>query len=747
MINQDEDFQDVLQDFLTNKPIFSLDAIQSFETKGIRLDLISLDKLHYLSKGVIKTLQLNGFFNLKQLAYCSGIQLLNMPQFGFKRVEDIYLNTYSFIQQIADNSNPCIGNNVSIQQPMIKTALIQELLSVESKSYSIPIESLKFVSRSFIEILKKLGISNIKQLAQFDSFKLRNIKYMGEKKLHNLKSQIELSIRDLINSYQIERTMLNEIKLEEQICIDRIINVTKQIKLVFPEKMLKYVYLPSSIKLRIYKEFNKQIESLMDLELFISNDTNWGNYSLTLLNIFGEIIQNLEENILNGSLYNELTNLKSHLTTREVYILMNRFSPNNKATLDDIGKQLTITRERVRQIQTKAQNKLIKILPDLWIPYSQVSIGLLKDNNGDITFDLWFKQIKELGIAIKFEDLVTLVAFALSLQSPRLQLPSDFILNLGQQIPINVVNKAKPIIHNACNVCRNSGAISLQSLYNQGMPEEYTELILCSREFQELSNGWWMRKNQESVAEQVAYKVLFYCGPVTPQQMRNAIKRHLSRLGYPTPPSVILIKLLQEKGIAVLIDGFLKLNKILTKQPNLSSAEKIFISSINEIGPVLTFEFIHEKIISSGFSTPYASNLLRLSPLVYKIKTGLYTQLGVHYSENDIENSKEYTTRVNSNSIIKPCSNGTIEFETTVGSWLTYSGVLTVGQVTGLDGNWPLYCRGEEMGVIVINKYFIRGLSKAVKELRIMTGDRICIEFNTWKRIAIIKEVTHNVKE
>jgi len=61
---------------------------------------------------------------------------------------------------------------------------------------------------------------------------------------------------------------------------------------------------------------------------------------------------------------------RSQLSQREAMVIAMRFGldGNTDHTLEDVGKQLGVTRERVRQIEAKALNKLRrnKILQSFW---------------------------------------------------------------------------------------------------------------------------------------------------------------------------------------------------------------------------------------------------------------------------------------------------------------------------------------------------------------------------------------------
>lgn len=70
----------------------------------------------------------------------------------------------------------------------------------------------------------------------------------------------------------------------------------------------------------------------------------------------------VEANALKEAKYAYLREtLDTILTTRERYVILRRYGfvgENDKTTLEDIGQEMHITRERVRQIEAKALRKL-----------------------------------------------------------------------------------------------------------------------------------------------------------------------------------------------------------------------------------------------------------------------------------------------------------------------------------------------------------------------------------------------------
>jgi len=71
-------------------------------------------------------------------------------------------------------------------------------------------------------------------------------------------------------------------------------------------------------------------------------------------------IENEKEDILQEKLYEAL----KVLNEREKYIILNRYLSEDPKTLQDIGYKFNITRERVRQIEKRALEKMKRVLPD-----------------------------------------------------------------------------------------------------------------------------------------------------------------------------------------------------------------------------------------------------------------------------------------------------------------------------------------------------------------------------------------------
>ena len=68
----------------------------------------------------------------------------------------------------------------------------------------------------------------------------------------------------------------------------------------------------------------------------------------------------VENDVYNKTLHNELEKFLSHLTDRERDVIIQRYGLDGRGskTLEQVGKELNVTRERIRQIESKALRKM-----------------------------------------------------------------------------------------------------------------------------------------------------------------------------------------------------------------------------------------------------------------------------------------------------------------------------------------------------------------------------------------------------
>ncbi|MFC2048359.1 sigma factor-like helix-turn-helix DNA-binding protein, partial [Chloroflexota bacterium] len=446
------------------------------------------------------------------------------------------------------------------------------------------------------------------------------------------------------------------------------------------------------------------------------------------------------------SIDQEVDALVSNLDERENFILLHRFGVDTNLTLEEIGDRYKITRERVRQIQAKIQKKLVARATRIPLFYSQAAILVLRRLGEDTSLELWQKKLTDINILKEGSSLRLLVAIGRATGVSKLALPEEFSQWLKQRVSAHILAVSKSVLDKARKLHRNCGAVRARSLVTERVSESDVEQILRLNGFAEEYPGWWAKDGGESVPERVATKVIACCGPVSASEMRYALSKHLSRFQLPAPPSEVIAKVLEKRGEFILNDGLLSRRRPLLVRVNLTGPERLFLKDMKTEGPILSFEIIHFSLVEAGFSTASVTSLLKYSPLVRKIKTPFYTMLGTKYDIADIERVESQLTRVSAKPTIRPRSDGVIEFETNVGSWLAYGGVIASGPATRMKGAWAIMYNGTIQGELIVEGNFIRGLSSVCKTLDVMPGDRIRIEFDTWKREARIGKVVSNEK-
>ncbi|MGX7577140.1 sigma-70 family RNA polymerase sigma factor [Candidatus Vidania fulgoroideorum] len=103
-----------------------------------------------------------------------------------------------------------------------------------------------------------------------------------------------------------------------------------------------------------FKKINKRFEKVSELT-FIENFKNFEN-KFRGSTSFNYLINDLK----NKEFKKNIKNILKNLTPKEIKIIKLRFGINKKGnyTLEEIGKIFNVTRERIRQIESKALNKL-----------------------------------------------------------------------------------------------------------------------------------------------------------------------------------------------------------------------------------------------------------------------------------------------------------------------------------------------------------------------------------------------------
>lgn len=752
-----------------NKEIVDSSLLQSIECQGTPLCKTSIEVLG-LTEQESNELGMFNINTIQELVNCAKNGFLSIPDLEMTTAEEIKKKLNSYLANLpsggdwdsdtaeisigiiqaslhpvnlsSGHAKPLTGHHSEIAEPLLLTQVKDQGIDLNTTSVGWLDLSVRASKR-----LRTANIANLQQLVDCTEGDLLSIYGLGIITIEEIKDKLNACLRKTLEGISLkEQARAQAIQILEQLS-----ELVSRLCGIFENHVpLDEIRLPYFAQQSLCKAIGERPETLADLkQLTELHSSQTSTFELkeqiySQIHALEQVVDWLYKVLTYGNIDYEANELVRHLDDREHFILTNRFSIRKNLTLEMVGEQFHITRERVRQIESKMRDKLIKMVARSSLMYSVAGIALIKCLGEDATVNSWIQQLVDIGFLKEEASADLLVAISRVINFAPLALPKEFDRMLEPHISPHILLVRKPVLSKARKFCRNCGAIRIISLTSEDVSEADVGQILCLDGFTEVYPGWWMRKGSKCVAEGVAAKVITYCGAVSPSNLRQALTKHLSRLQFPSPPSEVLVKVLEHTGNFVLVDGFVKLIRPPTRKPGLTGPESIFVRTVQSEGPVISFELFHTKIVEEGFSTASVTSLLHYSPIVERIAFGLYTLIGTPYNAGDVERAKSQVTKVSADASMKPRPDGVIEFETNIGTWMMYSGVLSSGPAASLEGNWTFVADGINKTELVVGGGFIRGLSDAVVSLELMPMDRIRIEFNTWTREARITKVVNH---
>jgi RNA polymerase sigma factor (sigma-70 family) len=722
--NRDSDFIDIGDSELQTS------LLENLEDQDTPLDDISVQVLS-LSEQESSEL---GMFNINTIQ-----ELVNWIRYGFFTISEHQITTIRGIEKKLDSYLTYlarVGNQHSYSaessRKLAGRVLVNRARARGTNLNAISVARLG-LSATVSRGLSGAGIHNVEELVDYNECNLIGVCGLGISALEEVRWKLNTFLWTVCDIRPLSEELVD---LATRLCY------------AFQDYVpLDEVPLPQHAQRRLQKAIGDRPGTLAQLKQLIEerhvqivgSEQEEGTCAQT--KTMKQAVDLLYKLLVHENIDYEINELVRHLDDRERLILTARFGVRKLLTLQAVGEHLHVTRERVRQLESRMRSKLARRVARSSLLYSIAGIALIRHLGEDATVDSWIQRLIDIGFLREDAAADILVAVSRLTDFAPFALPKEFDHMLQPHIPEHILVARKPILSEARRFCRTCGAVRTLSLVNKNLSESDVGQILCSDGFAEICPGWWMRKGYKSVAEHVATKVITYCGAVSPSNLRQAITRHLSRLQFPAPPSEVLVRFLEQTGNFTLVDEFVKLVKQQTRKPGLTGPESIFVRTVQSEGPVISFELLYTKILSQGLSEASLTGVLHYSPIVQKVAFGLYTLLGAHYDIEDIERAKSQMTRVPANASIKPRPDGVIEFETNIGTWMIYGGVLTCGPAASMRGTWTRIVKGVSNGVLVVGSGFIRDLSDAVESLGLMPRDRVRIEFNTWTREATITKV------
>ena len=752
-----------------NTEVIDVSLLQSIQNKRIPLYKTSVQVLgltelesNELAMFKINTIQelincaKNGFLSVQDLEITTVEEIkkkLNSYLVNLSSGGDWSLDTTEISKNIAQLSFHPVDLSAGLRTKIIEhhSEIADPLLLIQLEEQGI---DLKATSVEWLDLgvraskrLKTANIVNLRQLIDCTQRDLLSIDGLGITTIKEIEEKLDACLCKMLEGTSLrEQARAQAIQISKQLW-----ELASRLCRTFEDYVpLDEIRLPYFAQQSLHKAIGESPKTLADLRQLTKSHNSQINapeqkgQTYYQIHALKQAVDCLYWVLNYRNIDCEVNELIRLLDDREYFILTNRFGIRKNLTLEMIGGQFDFTRERARQIEYKMRGKLIRMVARAELMYSVTGIALIECLGENATVDSWIQQLINIGFLKEETSADLLVAISRVTNTSPLVLPKEFDSMLEPRISPHILWAKKPVLSKARRNCRNSGAVRAVSLTSERVSEADVKQILTLDGFTEVYPGWWMKKGNKSVAEGIATKVITYCGAVSPSNLRQAFIRHLSRRQFSAPPSEVLVKVLEHTGNFALADGFVKLIRSPTRKPGLTGPESIFLKTVHSEGPVVSFELLHTKIVEEGFSTPSVTSLLHYSPIVERIAFGLYALIGTPYDVEDIERTKSQLTRVSADTRMKPRPDGVIEFETNIGTWMIYGGVLSSGPAASLEGNWTLVVDDTNETELVVGGGFIRGLSDAVVSLDLMPMDRIKIEFNTWTREARITKVVNN---
>ena len=320
------------------KQIYNIEKIEDINNENY--ENISVDDLD-ITKRTLNCLKVNGIDNLKQLLDIDIDGLRTRRQIGdltVQEIKDVILNYASSLQDVNQNKeNEITVQHESINDPdkidknryVVKKTEEIKTIGELSKEYFYKIEDV-FHDEWVLRYCKKFGLKNIGLLAnKFPDIFIADDEIMAQ----DIYFEKESLIRNTLDELGIEKPP---------------IKLTPEQYIVLNKRSIEECY----------------------SENYVNN-----------------LISTIEKILTSFGDYEGVLSKKNKLTNNEVYVLFQRngIKLNKKYTLEEISKKMGISRERVRQIESKATKKVQHLLNKTFVLYNMEIYELL-NNLGEIIY-------------------------------------------------------------------------------------------------------------------------------------------------------------------------------------------------------------------------------------------------------------------------------------------------------------------------------------------------------------------------
>lgn len=450
------------------------------------------------------------------------------------------------------------------------------------------------------------------------------------------------------------------------------------------------------------------------------------------------LLQELIQDLRMKSVDEELKGTLQVLPERQLTILRYRYDPFSPMTLGQVGNRLGVTRERVRQLQTKGERLLTQLCRQhpTYRLRSAIHFAYAVDREGgglpDIEADL--KDRKLILSDEAFDDFLVLWR-AIDLERPFVR---EQVAAAKEGLSPKQLAMRKELSREAAKLCRNCGAFQLPWLSITAQVGDVQEVLL-SLGYEEILPSWfWRDVAWKDVVERIARKVFAVTDRIAPREFRLSVAKHLARRDFPTPPTSVLKEVVLRLGFVEVDGDELVSARRFDPLAELNGAEAVLHRFLVANGPVVTFQELFEANRAANYTTITLAVRLKQSPIIRKVKHGLYALVGPTVTQADVDAASARIKEVHARSELRYNLDGTVTYLINAGSWLLYGVVMSAADLNQFAGEWHTPSGAK----VTIGMTSVWGLDPLIDELGLELGERIAMHLDTWQRTVTLKRAS-----
>ncbi len=430
----------------------------------------------------------------------------------------------------------------------------------------------------------------------------------------------------------------------------------------------------------------------------------------------------------------EFRALFAGLSEMQRAMLCYRFDPFAPLTLAQCAARLGRSPERTRMIGVEARDLLIAACGGHHFPRTRSIIhlaaahiaagGSLRDLADELTTRGLLQHRQRL------DDLL-IVWNATTLERP---FPLDRIAAAREGLTQTQTALRTAIHPRADLLSRNVGALTLPWFANDADAADL-RAALRSLGYTEIVSEWfWCDRAPHVGFTGVARKVFAVAGRVTPRELRAALVKYHGRQ-FPTPPTEIVRLVALRLRLATMDGDALKRGRWLDTKGALSDAERALYHFFQTNGPVVTFGELFEMSRAEGAVTRNLERTLGRSPIIRKVRQGMYALIGTPLTPQDIAAAAIRAQPTQPGGELRYNEDGTVTYRVPAGVWLLHSGVLNAPELRPFEGEWHTV----DGRRVTIRSQRAWGFRRAIKALDLTIGEWIAVRLDTWGRTITVE--------